>query len=176
MKKRLFSIIIVVFMFLGSAVPTFAATRLDRPVIDTITAKTSGIKISWDSVDDADSYYVYRSTSKDGKYKRIADTEDCVYQDSSAKQGKKYYYKVRAISDGEYTNSYLSKWRSAKIKKTTAKSLASSGGTSSETVYITETGSKYHSAGCRTLHDSCIKTTLSKAKSAGYEPCGICLK
>lgn len=41
------------------------------------------------------------------------------------------------------------------------------------TVYITETGNKYHSKGCRHLHDSAIPIPLSRARSA-YEPCKVC--
>ena len=40
-------------------------------------------------------------------------------------------------------------------------------------VYVTKTGSKYHSYGCSYLK-SCIETTLSSAKSNGYEPCSRC--
>ena len=40
-------------------------------------------------------------------------------------------------------------------------------------VYITNTGSKYHRASCRTLKDSKIPISLSEAK-ASYEPCGVC--
>jgi endonuclease YncB( thermonuclease family) len=42
------------------------------------------------------------------------------------------------------------------------------------TVYITRTGSKYHTAGCRYLSKSCIPTTLSNAKSRGLTPCSVC--
>ena len=42
------------------------------------------------------------------------------------------------------------------------------------TVYITETGSKYHRSSCRHLSKSKIETTLSRAKANGYEPCGTC--
>lgn len=42
------------------------------------------------------------------------------------------------------------------------------------TVYITNTGNKYHSSGCRTLKKSKIETTLKRAIASGYEPCGIC--
>ena len=41
------------------------------------------------------------------------------------------------------------------------------------TVYITNTGSKYHTATCRTLKDSKIPISLSDAIGS-YEPCGIC--
>lgn len=39
-------------------------------------------------------------------------------------------------------------------------------------VYITNTGAKYHSAGCRTLKSK-IEKHLSEVRG-GYEPCGIC--
>lgn len=44
----------------------------------------------------------------------------------------------------------------------------------SETVYITNTGSKYHSAGCRYLKKSQIPISLSKAKQQGYTACSVC--
>lgn len=40
-------------------------------------------------------------------------------------------------------------------------------------VYITNTGSKYHSSGCRTLKKSKIERHLSEVKGS-YDPCGIC--
>jgi hypothetical protein len=46
--------------------------------------------------------------------------------------------------------------------------------TIAQTVYVTETGSKYHSDGCRYLSRSCIATSLSEAKSEGYAPCSVC--
>ena len=42
------------------------------------------------------------------------------------------------------------------------------------TVYITNTGSKYHRSTCRYLSDSKIETTLSNAIASNYEPCGTC--
>lgn len=41
------------------------------------------------------------------------------------------------------------------------------------TVYITKTGSKYHSAGCRYLSKSSIPISLSDAKDS-YSPCSVC--
>lgn len=46
--------------------------------------------------------------------------------------------------------------------------------TSGATVYITDTGSKYHSANCRTLKKSKYPISLSDAQAKGYQPCGIC--
>lgn len=44
----------------------------------------------------------------------------------------------------------------------------------SNVVYITNSGNKYHKSGCRYLKSSKTKTTVSKAKKAGYEPCKVC--
>ncbi len=41
-------------------------------------------------------------------------------------------------------------------------------------VYITDTGSKYHRAGCRYLWNSKRKVRLSSAKSFGYSACSVC--
>ncbi|MGN1130792.1 MAG: hypothetical protein ACI4Q8_05510 [Ruminococcus sp.] len=46
--------------------------------------------------------------------------------------------------------------------------------TPSAKVYITETGTKYHTSGCRTLRSSKYAVDLSWAKSNGYEACKIC--
>lgn len=42
------------------------------------------------------------------------------------------------------------------------------------TVYITNTGKKYHRDGCRYLTKSKIPVSLSEAKARGYEPCSVC--
>jgi micrococcal nuclease len=44
----------------------------------------------------------------------------------------------------------------------------------SATVYITETGDKYHRSGCHMLSESKIPISLAKAVRRGYGPCGIC--
>jgi hypothetical protein len=42
------------------------------------------------------------------------------------------------------------------------------------TVYITQTGEKYHRDGCRYLSRSRIATTLKDAVANGYGPCSVC--
>lgn len=42
------------------------------------------------------------------------------------------------------------------------------------TVYITDTGAKYHTSTCRTLKSSKHAISLVEAKSEGYTACGIC--
>ena len=43
-----------------------------------------------------------------------------------------------------------------------------------QTVHITKTGEKYHSAGCQYLRKSDIPISLSNAKNQGYTPCSKC--
>jgi micrococcal nuclease len=43
-----------------------------------------------------------------------------------------------------------------------------------ETVYITNTGNKYHRAECESLSKSKIPMELKEAKAKGYEPCKVC--
>lgn len=43
-----------------------------------------------------------------------------------------------------------------------------------QTVYITNTGKKYHNAGCRYLAKSKIPISLSDAETRGYTPCKVC--
>jgi competence protein ComEC len=46
--------------------------------------------------------------------------------------------------------------------------------TKEQTVYITKTGKKYHTATCRYLSRSKISTSLKDAKANGYTPCSVC--
>lgn len=46
--------------------------------------------------------------------------------------------------------------------------------TAAITVYITESGEKYHCFGCQYLRQSCIPIDLSKAVAEGYTPCSKC--
>ncbi|HMP78507.1 MAG TPA: thermonuclease family protein [Pirellulaceae bacterium] len=42
------------------------------------------------------------------------------------------------------------------------------------TVYITDTGDKYHLSNCRSLRSSKTAVPIENAKRQGYSPCGIC--
>lgn len=55
-------------------------------------------KLTWKKVAGADGYEIYRSTSKNGKYKKIktVSAKNKNYKNSGLKKRKTYYYKVRA--------------------------------------------------------------------------------
>lgn len=69
---------------------------------DIISVKNNknGLKVSWKKAKGADGYIVYRGESKNGTYKKIRTiTGGSIlrYTDTSAKGGKKYYYKIRSF-------------------------------------------------------------------------------
>jgi hypothetical protein len=41
-------------------------------------------------------------------------------------------------------------------------------------VYITASGTKYHTEGCKFLAKSKVPCTLAEAKAKKYEPCSVC--
>lgn len=43
-----------------------------------------------------------------------------------------------------------------------------------QTVYITKTGTKYHSAGCTSLRSSSTAVSLAQAKAKGLTACKLC--
>ena len=46
--------------------------------------------------------------------------------------------------------------------------------TMGQTVYVTNTGSKYHRNGCQYLSKSKISTSLDSALTLGYNACAVC--
>ncbi len=82
---------------------------LARPVISTSNVASSGkIKISWDTIDGASKYYIYRASSKDGEYSYLSSTTKTSYINTSAVAGKTYYYKVKAVHSNTNANSVQS--------------------------------------------------------------------
>ena len=51
---------------------------------------------------------------------------------------------------------------------------SSGGGGGDDTVYVTDTGDKFHADGCRYLSQSKHAMTRAKAEASGYEPCSVC--
>ena len=83
----------------------------------TIKLKNGDPRLTWEKVDGAAKYYIYRATSKDGKYTKIKTTVSATsFTDTTAKAGVKYYYKVKAIHSNTDANSAYSS-----IKYITAK-------------------------------------------------------
>ncbi|MDD4679849.1 MAG: cell wall-binding repeat-containing protein [Clostridia bacterium] len=57
------------------------------------------IYLSWNPVSKAEYYIVYRSTSYDGSYARVALSSSIYYLDSGLRSSQTYYYKVQAVNN-----------------------------------------------------------------------------
>ena len=79
--------------------------KCSKPSLKSIESTQYGVLIKWGTVKGADTYRVYRKTSKtDWEY--IGSTSKTYYTDKTAESGTKYYYAVRARN--EAGNSSLS--------------------------------------------------------------------
>lgn len=63
-----------------------------------------------------------------------------------------------------------SQTKDATVEKTSVKQNA----VSTQTVYITKSGTKYHRSECSYLKSSRIPISLEDAKKGGYTPCSVC--
>ena len=75
-------------------------------------AGNRSLKISWKAGKYATGYQIYRATSKDGTYKKIASTKSTSYTNNKLTTGKTYYYKIRSykkVGEKYKYSSYSSK-------------------------------------------------------------------
>ena len=85
-------------------------TFVAAPKITKAENVSSGVKVTWDKVEGAKKYRVFRKVSG-GKWVKLADTAYTTYTDKSAVSGTKYTYTVRCLNaDGtKYTSAYDTK-------------------------------------------------------------------
>lgn len=82
---------------------------LKKPTVLVKGKSSARAKVNWKEVAGATKYEVYRSSSKDGKYQKIATVKEATsFQDSNRKTNQSYYYKVRAIGNGVKGSTYSS--------------------------------------------------------------------
>lgn len=91
-----------------------------RPARPALKLKTSKGKVTakWSKVSGATHYQIYRASKKSGKYHKYGQTAKQSWTDQKIKQGKTYYYKVRACRTvkGKTVYGTFTKARKAKIK------------------------------------------------------------
>ena len=153
---------------------------LARPVVKATNVASSGkIKLSWEKVEGAVKYEVYRATSKTGTYSKLITTTSTSVTNTSATAGKTYYYKVRAIHEKSAANSAYSSVvsRTCDLARPTAKvSLNSKGkpviswgkveGAVKYTVYIYDANGNLlkttSTTNLKITHSSAVKGTTYK--------------
>lgn len=94
----------------GKFSPVASGTTIAAPEISSIKSKSSKeLVISWDAVEDATNYEIYRATSQSGTYKlltTISGINTVNYTDAKVKAGKLYYYKIRSVGQIDGTTVY----------------------------------------------------------------------
>ena len=98
----------------NSAMDAYTVTATcAQPKIKGAVGETGKPEITWDAVEGATRYVIYRSTSKSKNYKAIDETESLTFTDTTATKGKTYYYKVVAVcEDTESAQSAYAKVKS----------------------------------------------------------------
>ena len=81
-----------------------------------VSLKSKKPYVSWDKIEGATKYQVYRATSKNGTYKLVSTATNRNYKDSKATKNKTYYYKVVAVCKTSAGNSAYSGVVSIKSK------------------------------------------------------------
>ena len=96
----------------GAASKTVSATSgIAKPNVKGSVDAVSGKPVlSWEAVEGAVKYEVYRSTKSNKSYKLVATVETITYTDETVSAGKTYYYQVKAIGEvGKSANSSYDK-------------------------------------------------------------------
>jgi exonuclease III len=123
-------------------------------------ASSTRVNLSWkDNSTNETGFKIERKTTSTWTQLATIGANITTYQNKNLVTNTTYYYRVRAYKASAY--SAYSNTVSIKL-----------GG--STTVYITETGTKYHLAGCGYLSKSKIPISLREACAKGYTPCSVC--
>ena len=77
---------------------------------------TGKIKLTWEKIDGAAKYEVYRATSKDGTYSLLKTLTGTSLTNTSTTVGKTYYYKIRALCSNSAATSVYSAIKSVPVK------------------------------------------------------------
>ncbi|MDO5291710.1 MAG: GH25 family lysozyme [bacterium] len=69
--------------------------------VKAVSAGFDSIKLTWSAINYSNGYYVYRSTSKNGTYTKVATVKGTSYTNKNLQPKKKYYYKVYGYKQSE---------------------------------------------------------------------------
>lgn len=189
-KRKIFSLltfILVMIMIIG-VVPVNAAGKTAKPSQPSISVKSSDAKdgivkvtISIDKTKNAEGFEIYEKKSGDTGYTKIYTLEESgdkkrEYSLEYNVKDKSVSIKVRAYKGTSYGKYSEAKKVNFKDNTTVKKNSGTTKSTSDADVivYVTKTGSKYHTKKCG--NGTFTESTLEAAKKRGLEPCSKCYK
>lgn len=123
MKKiiKLQALFLCIIMFVTGTAPMALADEIESPVpvLSAYCSLLSKPVIQWKKTDGADKIIIYRSSRKDGEYKKLASVspKKTSYTDNDAAVHKTYYYRARAQYAGGIMSDYSASVK-MKAKKT----------------------------------------------------------
>ena len=82
----------------------YAIPTLKQTVGIKLTSTENTVKITWSKVNGAKGYQIYRSSTKNGAYKKVITTSKLTSSNKKLTASKDYYYKIRAYKkiDGKF--------------------------------------------------------------------------
>ena len=95
---------------------SYRTCDLARPDLSLTLSSTGKPKLTWDAIDGASKYEVYRRIGTSGEYKLLTTTTKTTITHTGATAGNTYYYKVCAIHTNEAANSAMSTVKSIKAQ------------------------------------------------------------
>ena len=141
---------------------------------------TSYVQVSWDSVSSATTYAIYRSTSENGTYLQIANSQSLSYNDTLSIIGNTYYYKIKACTGSvgsvacsnysDYASGYISSVPIADAVDNTNLSFTGSG----DTNWFGQTQTFYYDSDAAQSGDisdeqqSCMQTTVAGSSDLSF--------
>ena len=96
-RHRLLCIVFLAFLFVplfGGRIKAGAETK--KPIITVAKRIPGKVTLKWNKIENANCYFVYRSNQKKGSYKKLSTQKGCSFVDKNTREGKEYYYKVKA--------------------------------------------------------------------------------
>ena len=104
MKKLFLLLLIIPIILFACGKKSSETIEPTTPSAPALSLKDSGfyfITLTWQDIDGADSYNIYRFYWDDGEYDKIGSTSDTSYTDTDVEKGKFYWYKISAVSRDE---------------------------------------------------------------------------
>lgn len=98
------------------------------PTLSSALSVADGVALSWKAVSGVPKYNVYRRMSGEKDFSLIATVKTNSYTDTSAKTGKKYFYRLTSLSDNNsesYRSGYKSRLHLGSTKITSASAVKS---------------------------------------------------
>ena len=110
----------------ASAYDSRGINYLKTPEVS-LKAASSGVKVSWDKVSGATSYYVYRKAGNATSWSKIATTSGSSYTDKNVKSGTTYKYCIKALNSSVQSKAGSTSYKTIKfLSAPTISSVSSS--------------------------------------------------